>query len=101
MKERLVNFEVSSNEINYDIIDSQTGQYIKTDCKLIAFIPAGTVLTNEEIREYYGIDQDHADYKRARRSRISRLVFNRCVIPDSSFYRIEKSDKQRKEDEEK
>ena len=80
--------EVAS-KINYDIIDSQTGQYIKTDCKLIAFIPAGTVLTNEEIREYYGIDRHHPDYKRVRRSRISRLVFNKCVIPDSSFYRIE------------
>lgn len=75
--------------LKYNIIDNRTGNYVKTDCELITIIPAGKVLTSEEVKDWFGIDSGHPHYKRVRISKLRRFVFDKCVVPESSYFSFE------------
>lgn len=78
--------------LKYNIIDNRTGNYVKTDCELITVIPAGKVLTPEEVKSWFGIDDSHPQYKRVMTSKLRRFVFDKCVIPDNSYFSLEEVD---------
>lgn len=82
----------SLNKLIYDVVDTRTGGYVKTNCEMITIIPAGKILTNQEIRDFFGIDESRRDFERVRcNPKFRRFVFDKCVVPDSPDFKLERS----------
>lgn len=77
--------------VRYNIYETKEDRLIKADCTLITVIPRGHTLTDDEVREYFGIDEDHRHWERAHRPylKVDRYVFDKCIIPNSYAYRLE------------
>lgn len=77
--------------MKFHIYDNKTDKYLKMNCDLQAVIPPGHVLTDDEVRQYFGIDEGHKHWDRAHRpaSKVRRLVFDKCIIPDTPRFRCE------------
>lgn len=73
----------------YNIVDRRTGEYVKTNCELITIIPANKILTDQEIKDYFDIDENHPHYKHVKCSRLRRFVFNNCMVPNSPYFELE------------
>lgn len=77
------------NKLIYNIVDTRTGEYVKTNCEMIAIIPADKILTDQEVKDYFGIDSSHPNFKNVKHSKLRRFVFDKCVIPDSPYFKLE------------
>ncbi len=77
--------------IKYDIYDIFNKCYYKKDCTLITVIPTNYTLSDDEVRQYFDIDEDHRDWDRAHAptTRCSRYVFDKCIIPAGIRFRLE------------
>lgn len=73
----------------YNVYDPK-GELFKGNCTLVAIIPKGYRLSDEEVRKYFDIDEDHHLWEFNHRPwKYDRLVFDRCIVPCSGKFRIE------------
>ena len=76
--------------MKYDVYGIDHGEAIllKTNCTLQAIIPKGHALSDDEVRQYFGIDEDNEHWERAHRpyNRVDRIVFDKIIIPMSPSY---------------
>ena len=78
--------------VRYNVYYSDSGELLKSDCTLIAIIAAGLPLSDAEVRKYYGTDETSPHWERQHRVHsCQRFVFDKCVVPNTKYYRIEVS----------
>lgn len=78
----------------YDIYDELSGNLIKSECRLLAILPAGLPLSDDEIKTYYNVDETSPHWIRLHRNcKNNRFVFDKCVVPCTSRYRFEVTSK--------
>lgn len=76
--------------ITYNIYSTEHKKYIYTNCILVAIIPPHHTLTDDEVRMWFGIDEDHLYWHRAHRKiPVPRYVFDKCIVPDNKYFRVE------------
>ena len=78
--------------MKYNIyIAGSHGGLVYSNCTLIANIFPGQILTDDEVRKYFKIDEHHKDWKKAHlpEPRFCRYVFDKCIVPNSPKFRIE------------
>ena len=77
-------------DARFDVYDKENREYVKRNCKMIAIIEPYRALTDREVIAYFNVDQDHKYFKLLHRpSRIRRVVFDKCVVPDNGKYLFE------------
>ena len=76
--------------VKYNVFYIPEERYLYTNCVLEAVIPSFHYLSDNEVRKYFKIDENHRNWgKPIRQSRFPRYVFDKCVVPDSRQFRIE------------
>lgn len=74
----------------YDIFDKVDRTYLKTACTMEAIIQEGHTLTDDEVRKYFKIDEDHRYWDHSHKpSRVKRYVFDKLIVPDNSRYEFQ------------
>ena len=73
----------------YDIYDTKTDTYLKRDCTYVATIEANFALSDEEVINYFGIDDCHREWDNLHRPwRVRRYVFDKAVVPENPRFQM-------------
>lgn len=81
---------LSFQKLKYTVYDNYSGAVVKSDCTLIAMIPAGVCLSDDAVKSFFGVDETSLYWDRMHKScEHQRLVFDKCVVPIIDRYRIE------------
>lgn len=76
--------------MKYNVYRTDINELLKSNCTLIGYIPAGKMLTDNEVREYFNIDESNRCWNLNHKPfRVDRFVFDKIVVPKNSSYRIE------------
>lgn len=71
----------------YNIYDKEKEEYLKFGCTFITVIPENYGPTDEEVRDWFNIDEDNRWWEFNHRPfKVRRLVFDKLIIPDIPRY---------------
>ena len=81
--------------MKYNVYRTDTNELLKSNCTLTGYIPAGKMLTDDEVRKYFNIDESNRYWRLNHKPfGVDRLVFDKIVIPKSPYYRVEECEEE-------